>query len=87
MGASNKTTIIGYIIIALDMIKLAGDSIQQGGVPTDLNGWIVFAAGLATGIGLILSKDFNVSNAPKPTAATQVSGANEATPNPSAAEK
>lgn len=82
-GGSYKTAIVGYIIIALDLIKLVGDAIKADGMPTDLNGWIVFAAGLATGIGLILSKDYNVSNSPKPSASIVVSEADAAKPNPS----
>lgn len=82
-GASYKTSIFGYIIIALDVLKLIGDAVKQGGVPTDMNGWIVFVAGLATGIGLILSKDYNISNAPRPVASAKVSDANAAIPNPS----
>lgn len=83
LSASYKTAIVGYIIIALDLLKLIGDAIKAEGMPTDLNGWIVFAAGLATGVGLILAKDFNVSNAPKPVASVEVSAAAAATPNPS----
>lgn len=86
-NASNKTSIVGFIIIALDIMKLAGDAIQEGGIPKDINGWIVFVAGISTGIGLILSKDYNVSNSPKPAKATQVSDVNEGMPNPAAVAK
>ena len=87
IGASFKTSIIGYIIIALDLLKLVGDAIKEQGMPTDLNGWIVFAAGLATGVGLILAKDYNVSNSSHPAAPTIVSDVVAATPNPSASRE
>lgn len=83
-GASYKTAIFGYIIIGLDLLKLIGDAVKQEGLPTDMNGWIVFVGGLATGIGLILSKDWNVSNAPRPVAPMSVSTVDAAKPNPSA---
>ena len=85
MGSGSfKTSIIGCIIIALDLLKLVGDAIKEQGMPTDLNGWIVFAAGLATGVGLILAKDYNVSNSSHPAAPVIVSAVVSATPNPSA---
>jgi hypothetical protein len=78
-----KTSVLGYIILALDLLKLVGDAIKAEGMPTDMNGWIVFGAGLATGIGLILSKDYDKSNAPVPVAAATVSASSAAKPNPS----
>lgn len=82
VGASWKTAFIGYVIIALDILNLIGEAVKQQGLPTDIQGWIVFAAGLATGIGLILAKDFNVSNSPRPAASVVVSDSAAATPNP-----
>ena len=78
-----KTAVLGYIILALDLLKLIGDAIKAEGMPADLNSWIVFGAGLATGIGLILSKDFDKSNAPMPVAVATVSHVDAVKPNPS----
>ena len=78
-----KTAVLGYIIVGLDLIKLIGDAVKAQGLPTDMNGWIVFVAGLATGIGLILSKDYDKSNAPLPVATATVSEHSQAKPNPS----
>ena len=78
-----KTASLGYIILALDIMKLIGDAVKTGGIPADLNGWIIFVTGLATGIGLILSKDYDKSNAPLPVATATVSEYSQAKPNPS----
>ena len=66
MNTSFKTSIFGYIIIFLDIANLIGEAVKQHGLPSDVQGWIIFAGGLATGIGLILAKDFNVTNSPQP---------------------
>ena len=78
-----KTSVFGYIIVALDLLKLIGDAVKEQGTPKDMNGWIVFVAGLATGVGLIMSKDYDKSNAPRPVAAATVSTADSVKPNPS----
>ena len=72
MNTSPKTTILGYIIIFLDIANLVGESVKHNGLPTDVQAWIIFAGGLATGVGLILAKDFNVSNAKDPQPAQPV---------------
>lgn len=82
-GGSWKTAFVGYLIIALDVLNLIGEAVKKQGIPTDIQGWIVFAAGLATGVGLILAKDFNVTNSSKPAASIVVSDVAAATPNPS----
>lgn len=67
-GGSYKTAILGYALIALDVIQFIGQALEKQGIPNTLQGWIVTLSGLAGGIGLILAKDFDKSNAPVPVA-------------------
>lgn len=68
MGQSWKTTLFGWLIIIGDVIKLIADTASEQGVPTDLSGWIGFGLALATGIGLIFSKDYDKTNSQHPAA-------------------
>ena len=86
MGASYITTIFGVIMIIGDIGKLVADSVTQSGIPTDLAGWIQFGTVLAGGVGLILTKAWNVSNSKDPAAATVVSTKSEAKANPAEAK-
>ena len=72
MGGSYKTTYFGAFLIALDLFKFIGDAVKTQGLPTSIDGWIVFASGIAAGLGLILAKDYNVSNAVHQQAPTVV---------------
>ena len=67
-GGSWKTGLAGWIAIGVDLLGLIGKTIQEQGFPKDLNTWIVFGSVLAAGIGNIVSKDYDKSNAPVPTA-------------------
>ena len=66
-GNSWKTGLLGYVLIALDVLQFVGQAIDQQGIPTNFQGWIVTISGLAGGIGLIIAKDFDKSNSPHAT--------------------
>lgn len=72
LGTSQQTSLVGWVIIAGDLIKLAIDVIREQGLPSDIQGWIGFGIAMATGIGLILAKDANKSNAPVPAPVANV---------------
>jgi hypothetical protein len=67
-GNSWKTGLLGYVLIALDVLQFIGQAIEKQGIPSNFQGWIVTISGLAGGIGLIVAKDWDKSNAPVPTA-------------------
>jgi hypothetical protein len=67
-GGSWKTGLLGYVLIALDVLQFIGQGIEKQGIPTNFQGWIVTISGLAGGIGLIVAKDWDKSNAPAPVA-------------------
>lgn len=67
-GGSWKTGILGYVLIALDVLQFIGQALEKQGIPTSFQGWIITLSGLAGGIGLIIAKDFDKSNAPAPVA-------------------
>jgi len=69
MGASLKTTLAGVAAI-LVALGTAIAQIASGGF--DAVSWPVLASGILAGIGLLAAKDFNVSNAPTPSAAKTV---------------
>ena len=82
MGASWLTTLLGIIVIIGDIANLVTVTIEKSGVPTNATQWIYTLSGLATGIGLIFSKQWNVSNSQQPAAATVVPTVLEHKPNP-----
>ena len=57
MQKSWKTDLAGWVVIGGDIVGLIGHTIQSQGVPTDVVTWIAFGTALATGIGLLMSKD------------------------------
>jgi hypothetical protein len=61
MFSSPLTTIVGYVILVLTALNQV--FVEQG-IPKDGKGWITFAVSIATGLGAVFAKDFNVSNAP-----------------------
>lgn len=87
MGASWLTTLFGAGAILGAIIQLIMLTIEDNGMPHDASTWANFATKIIVGVGLILSKSFNVSNAPAPAAATVVSPADAVKANPSAAVK
>lgn len=68
LGSSWKTGLAGWIIVIGDIVKLIADVIQEQGLPTNMSGWIGFGIALATGIGLIMSKDYDKTNSQHPAA-------------------
>jgi hypothetical protein len=87
VGASWLTTIFGGAAIVGAIAQLIAFTIEEGGMPHDTSTWISFALKIIVGIGLILSKSYNVSNSPTPAAATVVSPADAVKANPAAAPK
>jgi hypothetical protein len=84
MSASWMTTILGIIVLVGDVGNLVTVSIEKNGIPTNATQWFYTLSGLATGIGLLVSKQFNVSNSTHPAAPATVAPAAMATPNPAA---
>jgi mannose/fructose/N-acetylgalactosamine-specific phosphotransferase system component IIC len=62
-GASWLTTLFGYVVIVLTVVQQA---VVEQGLPADVAGWIKFAGGIVTGVGIALAKDFNKTNATSP---------------------
>jgi hypothetical protein len=87
MSPSWMTTVLGIIVLIGDAANLVTVSIEQHGIPTNATQWIYTISGIATGIGLLAAKQFNVSNSPQPAAPAVVPPAAMATPNPSALAK
>lgn len=86
MGASWLTTVFGVLTILGDVGAFISRYMGDNEAPITPEGYFAYFMGLATGIGLILAKSFNVSNSSHPKAATVVSPANEAKVNPAAEE-
>ena len=84
MKVSSMTTTVGIVAIVGTIMQLISGTIEEGGMPHDPSTWLSFATKIIVGVGLILAKDWNVSNAPAPAAATVVSKADESKVNPSA---
>ncbi len=82
MGASYLTTIFGAAAILGSIVQLISYTLEEGGVPHDPSTWINFGTKVVVGIGLILTKSFNVSNSPTPVAPAVVSDAAAVKPNP-----
>ena len=68
MNTSWKTTLFGWIVIVGDIVKLIADTASEKGVPTDIGGWATFGLAMATGVGLIMSKDYDKTNSQHPAA-------------------
>ena len=84
MGASWLTTLLGAAAIIGTVVQFIMGAIEESGMPHDPSTWMSFITKIVVGVGLILSKSYNVSNAPQPAAATVVSAKSEAKKNPSA---
>lgn len=67
-GASWMTTVFGYLVIVLTVVQQA---VVEQGLPSDLAGWVKFAGGIVTGVGIALAKDFNKTNATNPEPVAQ----------------
>lgn len=69
LGASWKTTLAGLSVLGG---TAAQQAISQQGMPQSGSDWISFLVQLIIGLGLLLSKDHNVSNAQIPGEAKPV---------------
>jgi uncharacterized YccA/Bax inhibitor family protein len=67
VGASWRTSLVGYIAIASGVVGFIGDLLMTQGMPKTLPEYFLFGGLVLGGIGHILAKDSNVSNAPAPT--------------------
>lgn len=79
MGASWKTLVIGFVVAFIQYFATIGANFPQ--TSSDWGHAALSAAIFAWGA---VQKDWNVSNSPTPAAATVVSSASEAKPNPAA---
>ncbi len=68
-GASWKTSLTGYVESA---VLVGAALVHDGGIPATAEGWVLFAVGILRGIMGRVSKDANVSNAPRPQSAATV---------------
>lgn len=77
LGSSWMTTAVGYVVIVL---TVAQQVFTEQGLPSDLTGWLKFAGGIVTGVGIALAKDFNKSNSQHPQPVAQVVNPPQADP-------
>ena len=70
MGASWRTSLVGWIAIASGVAGMIADVIATQGMPKTIPEYFLFGGLVLGGIGNILAKDAKVSNAPIPTAAS-----------------
>ncbi len=84
MKASWLTTLFGSGTVLFAVIQLIMFTIEENGLPHDTSTWFSFAGKVVAGVGIILSKSFNVSNSPNPAAPVIVPEAAAAKPNPAA---
>lgn len=75
---------LGIVVLIGDAANLIAVTIEKNGIPTNATQWIFTVTGLATGLGLLAAKQFNVSNSTHPAASAVVSPAAAATVNPAA---
>lgn len=64
MGASWKTSVMGYILAVLAVVQEMMSSGQA--FPTTAKGWITYVAAVVIAVMGRVAKDADVSNAPKP---------------------
>ena len=67
-GSSWMTSVVGYVVIVL---TVAQQAFVEQGLPGDTAGWIKFAGGIVTGVGIALAKDFSKSNSSHPQPVAQ----------------
>jgi hypothetical protein len=84
MSASWLTTLFGSGTILFALVQLIMFTIEEGGMPHDTSTWFSFAGKIMAGVGIILSKSYNVSNSPTPAAPVVVSAADAVKANPAA---
>lgn len=64
VGASWKTSIMGYILAVLAVVQEMMSSGQA--FPTTVKGWITYVAAIVIAVMGRMAKDGDVSNAPNP---------------------
>jgi len=64
VGASWLTTVFGIAAIVGSIVQLIAMTIEENGLPHDTSTWMNFATKIVVGVGLILSKSYNVTNTP-----------------------
>jgi len=69
LGSSWMTSAVGYVVIVL---TVAQQVFVEQGLPSSTDGWLKFAGGIVTGVGIALAKDFNKSNSSHPQPVAQV---------------
>lgn len=69
LGASWAPSLIGYALGILAEVKVYVDN---QGVPTDFNGWLIAAMGILVAIGGRITKQSNVTNASTPIPARPI---------------
>jgi len=84
VGKSWLTTLFGGGAILTAIIQLILMTIEENGLPHDASTWANFAGKIIIGVGVIVSKDWNVSNSKDPAAPVVVPPVAAATPNPAA---
>jgi len=67
VGASWRTSLVGWIAIGSGVVGFIGDLLMTQGMPKTLPEYFLFGGLVLGGIGNILAKDAKVSNAPNPT--------------------
>jgi hypothetical protein len=67
-GASWGPSVLGYLIAILAEVDVY---MKNDGLPTNTQGWIQATMGIAAGVFGRITKQSNVSNAPKPLATPQ----------------
>jgi hypothetical protein len=82
VGASYLTTIFGVLTIMGDIGAFISHFMKDNPAPMTFEEGFAYFMGLATGVGLILAKSFNVTNSPTPKAAITVPPTAAVTANP-----
>ena len=60
LGASWKTSVVGYLVILFTVFEQV---YQETGPPSGIAGWSGFIGKLVIGVGLVLAKDADKTNA------------------------
>lgn len=66
------TTLAGIVVIVSDISAFIAKFMGENTAPVSIPEWLAYVAGLAMGVGLIVAKQWNVSNAPQPAPAAVV---------------
>ncbi len=72
LGASWRTDLVGWIMLAGAVMGIIADIIATQGMPKTIPEYVLFASMVLAGIGHILAKDGKVSNAENPVSPKDV---------------